>query len=90
MVTAEPPGVRDVPAILKPVGAAVKVWPATVKTDCGARATVEEPIWRPAEPRDTTVPEMVTAEPPGVREVPAIEKPVGAAVKVESPTVKTD
>ena len=51
---------------------------------------MEEPIWRPAEPRDTTVPEMVTAEPPGVREVPAIEKPVGAAVKVEPPTVKTD
>jgi len=33
------------------------------------------------------VPEMVRAEPPTESEVPAMEKPVGAAVKVWPPTV---
>jgi len=89
-VRAEPPTEREIPAIENPVGAAVKVWPATVKMDwgdVGVRGMVEGPIWRPEEPRETTVPEMVRAEPPTEREVPAMEKPVGAAVKVWPPTV---
>ena len=51
---------------------------------------VEEPITRPEGPRETTVPEIVAAGPLGEIVVPAMTKPVGAAVKAWPPTVKTD
>ena len=66
--TGLPPGVSEDPAIGKPVGAAVKVWPATVKTagptvsGLCARPMVEEPICScEKELRDIAVPEIVTA-----------------------------
>lgn len=85
------------PAIGKPVGAAVKVWPATVKTSgptvsgLWLRLMVEEPICScEKELRDIAVPEIVTAWPPGHMVVPATENPVGAAVKVWPATLKID
>lgn len=90
MVTAKPPIESEELPIAKPVGAAVKICPPTVYTDCKGvgRATVEEPIWRPEEPRETTVPETVIAEPPIESEELPMAKPVGAPVNVWPPTVK--
>ena len=95
--TELPPGVSEDPAIGKPVGAAVKVWPATMKTSgptvsgLWPRPMVEEPICScEKELRDIAVPEIVTAWPPGDMVVPAIENPVGAAVNVWPATLKID
>ena len=92
-----PPGVSVDPAIGKPVGAAVKVWPATVKisgptvSGLWARPMVEETICScEKELRDIAVPDIVTAWPPGDTVVPAIENPVGAAVNVWPATLKID
>lgn len=52
---------------------------------------VLEPMTRVSEgARLMGVPEMVTAEPAGVNDVPAMEKPVGSAVNVRPTTSKTD
>lgn len=65
---------------------AVEVCPPTVWTEVDTLAgepMVLLPITRvPLAPRDTGVPETVTADPPGLRVVPAIAIAVGFAVKV--------
>lgn len=78
--------------IAKPVGAAVKVWPATVKTDVGGegRGMVDVPIWRPDGPSEIMVPDIVIADPPGEIVWPLKVKPIGAAVKVCPATVNTE
>jgi len=76
-VMAVPPCVSVVPEeTMKPVGFAVKVWPATVYIaelggDVG-NGIVLPSITRIQEPKETGVPEIVIAEPPGIRVVPAI------------------
>ncbi len=70
--------------------ALVRSAPRLVCDALAVKGIVEEPIWRPEEPREITVPESVRAEPPTEREVPAIENPVGAAVKIWPATVKMD
>lgn len=92
MVMPGPPGTRVVPAMAKPVGLAVNVWPASVKTalvGIDRRGIVLVPMTRPDEPREMGVPEIVTAGCPGRMEVPAMLKPVGFAVKVWPPIVNT-
>ena len=55
------------------------------------KAMVELPIARaPPGAKDTGVPEIMTAEPPGESVVPSIAKPVGWAVNVCPATAKTD
>jgi len=86
IVTAGPPGMTDIPAMLKPFALAVATWPATVKTGKvgdDAISTVLYPTTRaPDGPSDILVPAMVTGSPPGFNELPAIAKPVGLAMKV--------
>lgn len=85
IVTAGPPGMIDVPAMLKPFALAVPTWPPTVRTsEVGNEAisTVLDPTTRaPDGPSDILFPAMVTGSPPGFNELPAIAKPVGLAIK---------
>lgn len=79
-VSAGPPGETVVPARGKPVGFAVKVWPATVKTlgagVAGGRIILELPMNRaPDGFREIGIPEMTTAAPPGETRDPATSKP---------------
>ena len=99
IVTAEPPTESEELPIAKPVGAAVKVWPATVKTDCvgdaaPGRATVLLPTRRPPlfGRIEIAVPETVIADPPAERVLVPITKPapLGAAVRVCPATTTED
>lgn len=55
------------------------------------KGTVSDPICKPDGPSDTTVPDIVKADPPGASEVALpMAKPVGFAVKVCPASVKTD
>ncbi len=86
-----PPGEMVLPSIARPLCVAVKTSPSTVKIEAlGGRVTVLVPMMRSEDPRETGVPEIVTPDPPGVSVVPAIEKPVGFAVKLCPATVKMD
>lgn len=82
MVIPGPPGTRDVPAMLRPVGFAVKILPSMVKTEVGdpLRGIMSVPRTSPEAPSDTRVPEMVTAGPLGMTDVPAMVKPLAFAV----------
>ena len=64
--------------------------PAVLVTAGPFRTAVLVPMTRPDGPREIGVPEMVMAGPSRERDVPAMEKPVGFAVNVVPPTVKTD
>lgn len=83
IVTAGPPLERDVPAIEKPVGFTVNVFPATVKmdwmgVDCSGSGMVLLPMTSAVTSRDIGVPDTVIGEPPGVSVVaPTIIAPVG-------------
>lgn len=77
--------------MLKPVGSAVKVAPAAEKMDCGGRSHVEEARTKvPLGPRLRTVPPVVRAGPPGVREVVPRVKPDGSGVNVMLAAVKME
>jgi len=96
MVISEP-GKRVVPAMEKPVGLGVKVWPAIVKADLLSTSRdglgngiVLVPMTRPEGPKLIGVPSTVTADPPGETDFPPIEKPVGFAVKIRPASVNTD
>ena len=94
IVTPLPPAVIIWPSIEKAeaAAAAVKVWPATVKTEGVGklRLTVELPmIATPEGAREMGVPAIVMAGPPGIRVDPATIKAVGLAVMAWPPTVKT-
>ena len=85
IVTAAPPGDSVVPATEKPAGFAVKAWVPTVKMS--GRWKVLVPMTSPEAPRDTGVPDIVTAAPPGESVAPAMRKPVGFALSACPPTV---
>ncbi len=69
----------------------MKVIPAAVKTDWEGRTRVSAPRSRvPAGPRETRVPSVVRARPPGVREVLPMEKPEGCGANVIPAAVKMD
>ena len=94
-VAAGPPGDRVVPSTRTFEDDSVNVKPPSVKTgpsagaDIGRRLVLEDPTNKvPEGPRETDVPEMVAALPPGTSVVPPMAKPVGLAVKVCPPTVK--
>lgn len=78
---AEPPMAREELPMAKPEGAAVKVLPATMKTDCAdaaaGRATVLLPTTRPPlfGRMEMGVPETVIAEPPAESVLVPIAKP---------------
>ncbi len=82
IVTAGPLGETLVPATEKPVGFAVMVCPAMVRT--GFEGAVEEsgivlvPSTTKDGPREYTVPEMVTGAPPCVMACPPKEYTAGA------------
>lgn len=63
--------------------------PAAAVSSAALSGMVDEPICNPAVPSETTVPDIVTAEPPGASDVPSMAKPVAAAAKVVPPTVNS-
>ena len=97
-VTAGPPAEIVVPAIEKAEGFGVKNWPATVYTPVAVGVdgsvgseVVEMPIANaPERPRPTLVLSTHCAAAPGEIVAPLSMKPVGAAVKVWVPRVKTE
>ena len=91
MVISLPPADMIVPSTEKPAGAAVKVSPPTVKTDCVVCESVVvllPIISLPDGPRLIEVPSIVNPAPPAESVVPSIEKAEGLAVNVWLPTVK--
>ena len=89
IVTGAPLGTSVVSTIEKPVGFAVNVEPATVKTGregSEGSAIVMVPITTTEAPSDTGVPDNVTAGPFGRRLLPSTENPGGLATNVWPPT----
>lgn len=96
-VTADPPIDTLWPSSPNAVGFAVKVWPATVNTDCkravccaGVSGIVEEPSCKPEGPSEIIVPESVSAGPSIDTLWPSTANAVGFAVKVWPAIEKTD
>jgi len=82
-VMPAPPGEIVFPSMARPLRVAVKASPSTVNMEAlEGNVIVVVPMTRSEEPREIGVPDIVIPEPPGVRVVPAIGKPVGFAVKI--------
>ena len=89
--TFDDPSVGFAPPAPPPIPYIIKL-PKAPSPACAAEpnGTVEVPMTNSEEPNETRVPSTVTADAPGETDCVPTAKPVGAAVNVWDPTLKTD